>query len=581
MSGSQIIVLVTPAFFALMALEWAAGQWRGRPVFRLADAISSISLGMLSQTSAVFTRLLRLGLYTLAWQTLALCRDDAFWTSAPGWLLALLLYDLCYYWYHRLGHRVAVLWAAHAVHHHSQHYNLSTALRQTSTGAIFGWLFYLPMALAGVPPLVFVVVGLIDLLYQFWVHTEQVGRLGWFDRWFCSPSNHRVHHAVNDRYVDKNYGGILIVWDRIFGSFEDEDAREPVVYGTRGLLNSWDPLWANAQVYACLARDSWHAARWRDKLGVWIRPPGWRPPDVAARFPKPAFNIDAMPLFNPAMSPALRWFAGVQFVLLLGGVTAFLWQADRAPLAVNAIWFAVLAACQWALGAAMQGRISAWEALMIQAGALANATSALGLREWHWLVKPAAMVFAIFAVAARAWVASAGGRFGLNRPQALLLLALLCSLMGDVFLMVPGHFIAGLVSFLLAHVGYVVLFGQGAPWFGHRRALAAALALGAGMYAFLWQGGLPAALRVPVAAYVLVIALMAAQAWGRWAALRDRPALWVALGACFFMLSDSLLATNRFVTPLPWAQVWVLSTYYAAQALIVGGMLRGRQRPLA
>ena len=581
MSGSQIIVLVTPVFLALMALEWAAGRWRGRPVFRLADAVSSISLGMLSQTSAVFTRLLRLGLYTLAWQTLALWRDDAFWTSAAGWLLALLLYDLCYYWYHRLGHRVAVLWAAHAVHHQSQDYNLSTALRQTSTGAVFGWLFYLPMALAGVPPLVFAVVGLIDLLYQFWVHTEQVGRLGWFDRWFCSPSNHRVHHAVNDRYVDKNYGGILIVWDRLFGSFEDEDAREPVVYGTRGLLNSWDPLWANAQVYAGLARDSWHAARWRDKLGVWIRPPGWRPPDVAERFPKPAFNIDAMPLFNPALSPALRWFAGVQFVLLLGGVATFLWQADRAPLAVNAIWFAVLAACQWALGAAMQGRISAWEALMIQAGALATATSALGLREWHWLAKPAAMVFAMVAVASRARVAGAAGQFGLNRSQALLLLALLCSLSGDAFLMLPDHFIAGLVSFLLAHVGYVALFRQGVPWFGHRRALLAALALGAGMYAFLWQGGLPAALRVPVAAYVLVIALMAAQAWGRWAVLRDRPALWVALGACFFMLSDSLLATNRFVTPLPWAQVWVLSTYYAAQALIVGGMLRGRQRPLA
>ncbi len=576
MSGSQIIVLVTPVFLALMALEWAAGRWRGRPVFRLADAVSSISLGMLSQTSAVFTRLLRLGLYTLAWQTLALWRDDAFWTSAAGWLLALLLYDFCYYWYHRLGHRVAVLWAAHAVHHQSQDYNLSTALRQTSTGAIFGWLFYLPMALAGVPPLVFAVVGLIDLLYQFWVHTEQVGRLGWFDRWFCSPSNHRVHHAVNDRYVDKNYGGILIVWDRLFGTFEDEDAREPVVYGTRGLLNSWDPLWANAQVYAGLARDSWHAARWRDKLGVWIRPPGWRPSDVAVRFPKPAFHIDDMPLFHPAMSPALRWFAGVQFVLLLGGVAAFLWQADRAPLAVNATWFAVLVACQWALGAALQGRIGAWEALMIQAGALATATSALGLREWHWVAKPAAMVFAMVAVAASARLASAGGRFALNRPQALLLLALLCSLTGDVFLMVPGHFIAGLVSFLLAHVGYVVLFGLGAPWFGHRRALAAALGLGAGMYAFLWWGGLPAALRGPVAAYVLVIALMAAQAWARHAVQPGRAAWMVALGACFFMLSDSLLAINRFVTPLPWAQVWVLASYYAAQALIVGGMLRGR-----
>ncbi len=261
MSGSQIIVLVTPVFLALMALEWAIGRWRGRPALRLADAVSSVSLGMLSQTSAVFTVLLRVGLYTLAYEHLALWRSEAFWTTWYGWLIALVFYDFCYYWLHRMGHEVAVLWAAHAVHHQSQDYNLSTALRQTSSGAVLGWVFYLPMALAGVPPLVFVVVGLVDLLYQFWVHTEQVGRLGWFDRWFCSPSNHRVHHAVNDGYLDKNYGGILIVWDRLFGTFKDEDPREKCVYGTRGLLNSWDPLWANAQVYAGLLHDSWHDRR--------------------------------------------------------------------------------------------------------------------------------------------------------------------------------------------------------------------------------------------------------------------------------------------------------------------------------
>ena len=283
MSGSQIIVLVTPVFLALMALEWAIGRWRGRPALRLADAVSSVSLGMLSQTSAVFTVLLRVGLYTLAYEHLALWRSEAFWTTWYGWLIALVFYDFCYYWLHRMGHEVAVLWAAHAVHHQSQDYNLSTALRQTSSGAVLGWVFYLPMALAGVPPLLFVVVVLVDLLYQFWVHTEQVGRLGWFDRWFCSPSNHRVHHAVNDSYLDKNYGGILIVWDRLFGTFKDEDPREKCVYGTRGLLNSWDPLWANAQVYAGLAHDSWRARSWLDKLKVWIKPPGWRPADVAER----------------------------------------------------------------------------------------------------------------------------------------------------------------------------------------------------------------------------------------------------------------------------------------------------------
>ncbi|MBP3979724.1 sterol desaturase family protein [Acidovorax sp. JG5] len=574
MSPSQIIVLATPVFLVLIAIELAIGIRRQRNTYRLADAVSSISLGALSQTSAVFTRLLRIGIYTALFEQVALWRNDAFWTSLPGWLLALVFYDFCYYGLHRMGHESAVLWAAHAVHHQSQDYNLSTALRQTSSGALLGWVFYVPMALAGVPPLVFGVVALIDLLYQFWVHTEQVGKLGWFDRWFCSPSNHRVHHAVNDAYLDKNYGGILILWDRMFGTFKDEGAQEKCVYGTRGLLNSWDPLWANAQVYSGLAHDSWHTRRWGDKLRVWLKPPGWRPADVAARFPKPAFSMARMALYHPPMSRAVQWFALVQFVLLLAGVAAFLWQADAAPLAHNAIWFAVLLTVQWSLGAVMQGRIGMLMALMLQSAALATATSALGFTQWHWLFKPLTMVFAIFLVAISAYPSSAIGQFG-SKSLILLAAALAGSLAGDVFLMFPGFFIPGLVSFLVAHLFYVALFKRGQAWFPHRGALAATLGIGVAMYAFLWAGGLPSALRVPVAAYVLVIALMAAQAIGRAKVLRDTPSLLVAIGAGFFMLSDSLLATNRFVHPLPMAQVWVLATYYAAQALIVAGILRG------
>ena len=577
MSPSQIIVLATPVFLLLIAIELAVGWRRQRNTYRLADAVSSISLGMLSQTSAAFTHLLRIGIYTAVFEHVALWRDDAFWTSLPGWLLALVFYDFCYYWLHRMGHESAVLWAAHAVHHQSQDYNLSTALRQTSSGALLGWVFYVPMALAGVPPLVFGVVALIDLLYQFWVHTEQVGKLGWFDRWFCCPSNHRVHHAVNDAYLDKNYGGILILWDRLFGTFKDEDDRERCVYGTRGQLNSWDPLWANAQVYAGLAHDSWHARSWADKLKVWIKPPGWRPADVAERFPKPAFSMAHMQIFQPPMSRAVQWFALVQFAVLLTGVGAFLWQADTAPLAHNAIWFAVLLVGQWALGAVMQGRIGMLMALMLQSAALATATSALGFTEWHWLFKPLTMVFALVLVAASAYSTSARGLFD-SKTWLLLAAALAGSLAGDVFLMFQGFFIPGLVSFLVAHLFYVALFKRGQAWFPHRGALAATLGIGVGMYAFLWMGGLPPALRVPVAAYVLVIALMAAQAMGRATVLRSGPALRVALGAGCFMLSDSLLATDRFVTPLPWAPVWVLSTYYAAQMLIVSGWL-AREAP--
>ena len=484
-----------------------------------------------------------------------------------------------------MGHEVGVLWAAHAVHHQSQAYNRSTALRQTSSGALLGWIFYLPMALAGVPPLVFAVVGLIDLLYQFWVHTEQVRKLGWFDRWFCAPSNHRVHHAVNERYLDRNYGGILIVWDRLFGTYKTEDDEEPCVYGTRGLLKSWDPLWANFSVYRQLAHDSWHARSWLDKLRVWFKPPGWRPADVAQRFPKPAFDLDEHRIiYAPPMGTALRWFAGLQFAALVAGTSVFLWHADQSPLAANLIWFGVLLTGQWALGAAMQGRISLWLALMLQSGALATATAALGLQQWHWLFKPTTMAFALIYIASCAIQTMKSMQ---NLPQKhvqLLLAAIAFSMAGDVFLMLDGQlpsslFIPGLVSFLLAHVCYVALFKFDMPWFADRRALLLVAAIGAAMYVFLWTHGLPAALRLPVAAYVGVIALMATQAWGRYQLLQSRPALLTALGASFFMLSDSILAINRFVQPLPWSSVSVLGSYYTAQALIVWGCVQQWAEP--
>ncbi|MDI1270704.1 MAG: lysoplasmalogenase family protein [Polaromonas sp.] len=561
MTPSQIIVLATPVFFLLIAIEFAWGYAKGRNTYRLNDAINSISLGMLSQISAVFTRLFRVGIYTAIYSSVALFPDEAFWTTWYGWLIALVFYDFCYYWLHRAGHESAVFWAAHVVHHQSQDYNLSTALRQTSSGALLGWIFYVPMAIAGVPPLVFGVVVLIDLLYQFWVHTEHVPKLGWFDRWFCSPSNHRVHHAVNDHYLDRNYGGILIVWDRLFGSFREED--EKCIYGTRSPLNSWDPLWSNAEVYWALAKDAWHASNWGDKLRIWFKPPGWRPADVAARFPRQAFDITRLQRYHPPMTRALMWFGAVQFVVLLQGVALFLWYADNLPALQSAVWLGVLAIGLWAVGAALQGRLTMTEVLLIEAAALATATSALGLVELHRVFKPLALGFALVFVAARAHPIRAESRFDL-----ILGAGLVFSLAGDVLLMFPGFFIPGLLSFLVAHLFYIALFKQGQAWFPSRRALAATLGVGALMYAFLFAGLNPV-LRFAVAAYVIVIALMAAQAIGRATVLRDKASLGVAVGAGFFMLSDALLATNKFAQPLPMAQLWVLGTYYLAQVLIV------------
>jgi sterol desaturase/sphingolipid hydroxylase (fatty acid hydroxylase superfamily) len=360
MTGPQIIVLATPIFFLLIAIEFFIGRRRGRNTYRLNDALNSIGLGVMSQITGVFTKLMAIGLYTLAYEHAAIWKLPS---SAPWvWIAGLVFYDFCYYWHHRFGHTTALLWAAHVVHHQSEDYNLSTALRQTSSGWIGGWVFYLPMALLGFPPLVFGVVALVDLLYQYWVHTQQIGRLGWFDRWFCAPSNHRVHHAVNDQYLDKNFGGIFIVWDRLFGTFIEEDDALPCIYGTRGALRSWNPLWANLHNYADLARDSWRAADRVDKLRVWFMPPGWRPADVAAKWPKPAFDIERVERYDPPMSRASQALAALVFIALLAVATVFLWNAHTLSLAEQVAAAVSVMVCLWLVGflseRAIQQRVS-------------------------------------------------------------------------------------------------------------------------------------------------------------------------------------------------------------------------------
>jgi alkylglycerol monooxygenase len=377
MTGAQIIVLATPVFLLLIALEFAVGLARGRNTYRLADTLTSIGLGVMSQVTGVFGRLLRIGIYVLLFEHVAVWQlpVDSVWV----WLGALLAYDLCYYGHHRAAHRLAVFWAAHVVHHQSEDYNLGTALRQTSSGFLLGWVFYLPLAVAGVPPVVFATVALIDLLYQFWVHTQQVGRLGWIDRWFVSPSNHRVHHAVNARYLDRNYGGILVVWDRLFGTFAEEDDAEPIVYGTRAPLRRWCPLAANLDVYRELWADCWRTRRWADKLRLWFMPPGWRPADVATRFPKPAFDIARVRRFEATVPWRVQVLAAGLFLLVLGATSGFLWFAHAMHAPQRAAGAAALVGALWLIGRLLEGDAQAAEAAGREAdGTAPDATSAAG-----------------------------------------------------------------------------------------------------------------------------------------------------------------------------------------------------------
>jgi sterol desaturase/sphingolipid hydroxylase (fatty acid hydroxylase superfamily) len=375
----KAIAYATPVFFLLIALELVLARARGLSgAYRLNDAVNSLSLGVMSQVVGLFVRVFNIGVYALVFQHVALGEWPQAWWA---WLLAIVFYDFCYYWNHRLGHESAVFWASHVVHHQSQCYNLSTALRQTSSGAFLGWIFYLPMAVAGVPPEMFAVAAIVDLLYQYWIHTEVIGKLGWFDRWFASPSNHRVHHAVNDQYLDRNYGGILMLWDRLFGTFVEESER--CVYGTRAPLNSWDPLWANLEVYADLARRSWHAERWSDKLRIWLKPPGWQPAGAqGVAWQKPTFDSGSVRTFDPPLSTMARVFAAAQITLAVLGATALLWYADALPFLQQVCGAVAIIGVLWLTGAVMQGRLRILPAVLLQVvllGALLGAGASISV----------------------------------------------------------------------------------------------------------------------------------------------------------------------------------------------------------
>lgn len=347
----DLIALAVPFFLLALLVELAIDRRRGTGLYRANDAINSLSAGTLSTTFGYFTRLLPLIAWGFVLENFALIDMPLGWFDASPrgialWVTAALAWDFCYYWFHRFSHEISVLWAAHAVHHQSEDYNLSTALRQTSTGFIFGWIFYVPLFVIGFPLEVLVTVNAINLIYQFWVHTQVVRRMGALDRILVTPSNHRVHHAQNEIYIDKNYGGMLILWDRLFGTFEDERDDEPVVFGVRKPLASWDPFWANLQVYDYLLFDARHATRWRDKLGIWFRRTGWRPPDVEQRFPKRRVDLVTFEKFDPPVPVPLQRYVfaqfGVAIALALGIAVLFAASGARAVLLPCVLLWALL-----------------------------------------------------------------------------------------------------------------------------------------------------------------------------------------------------------------------------------------------
>lgn len=276
---SNLILYAIPAFIALMALEVAWAKRRlasGPPIvgYELKDSAASLTMGLGSIGIGVIAAFLRVPFFAWLYEHRFLDLGSAWWS----WILLLFAEDCCYYWFHRLHHEVRLLWAAHVVHHSSQHYNLSTALRQPWVTPFTGPIFWAPLPLLGFSPAMVLIAQSWSLLYQFWLHTEAVGKLGPLEWVLNTPSHHRVHHGTNPEYLDKNHGGIFIIWDRLFGTFAEE--RDRVVYGITKNLESFSPITIAVHELRAMGRDLVASRGPRDAWRAVFGRPGAFKPDA-------------------------------------------------------------------------------------------------------------------------------------------------------------------------------------------------------------------------------------------------------------------------------------------------------------
>lgn len=348
----KLIVASIPLFFILIAIEMLAARILERRVYRFADSFADLGCGMIEQLLGVLVKgflfAAYLGLYDRA---RLFDLPEGSWTVFAACLLGV---DFLYYWFHRMSHEIGAFWAAHSVHHQSEEYNLSVALRQGAFQSFFSWVFYLPLAVLGFPPATFITCSALNTLYQFWIHTRLIGKLGPLEWVLNTPSHHRVHHGRNPRYIDRNHAGSLIIWDRMFGTFVEE-TDEPV-YGVVKPLSSANPLWANFAGWA----DLWSVARkaraLKDRVRPLIEAPGWRPQEQGGPVLPPEVS---RPKDEPAVPPTPRGLAVyvfLQFVLLLVLTAAALGKAQALGTATFAALALVVVAGLVVLSALLEDR---------------------------------------------------------------------------------------------------------------------------------------------------------------------------------------------------------------------------------
>ena len=308
------VALAVPFFLLAILLELIYGWAIKKNTYRINDTISSLFMGSLRGTSGILKIGIGGTIFYIIETEFSLWRMDD--TNILTWVFAFIAYDFFYYWFHRISHERQIFWASHVAHHQSEEYNLSTALRQTGTGFLITWVFYIPLFAMGVPSFVFVSVASINLIYQFWVHTKHIGKLGWYEWIFVTPSNHRVHHAINNEYVDKNYGGVFILWDRLFGSFQEELEEEECVYGIRGPIKTFNPIWANLHIYIKILKDVKMEITVRNLIRVLIARTGWSPDGSKHGSTKEAFNKEEFQKHDPKVNFVISAYALLQLFCL-------------------------------------------------------------------------------------------------------------------------------------------------------------------------------------------------------------------------------------------------------------------------
>lgn len=406
------IALAIPFFLLLIGVEvWFARHER-KEYYRFNDAINDLSCGVAQQVVGVFSKVIIVGGYVWLYENFRLLEISS--TSVAAWLVLLFGVDFCYYWFHRVSHRMNAPWAAHIVHHQSEEFNLAVALRQGTLQSWFSWIFYLPLALIGFPPLMFLTMSAFDTLYQFWIHTRAVDKLGPLEWVLNTPSHHRVHHGRNPKYLDKNYAGIFIIWDRLFGTFEPET--EPVVYGVTEPLNSWNPIWANFHYWAKLKHLAGQFPRWVDRVKLFFMPPEWRPAGLPPLPPHPEVTPETYVKYDTKLPLGLNLYVLLHFSPVVAATFFMLQKENTWPLRWHLIAGGMILLALLTLGGILDKRGWAFRLELARLVLLAFVTMlAFAGSEWFGLALVLAVsLFAGFAF----WLASYRHVFFAPAPAA-------------------------------------------------------------------------------------------------------------------------------------------------------------------